>query len=135
MLVVVDGDNNIEIHNLITCICAVLFCDLNPSHFSMLLQEILLTVLSHFSYSDREDLIQIYSAYLKPVLNQHLSKHAVWSKSERTNTLAATMVTFYEQLRATFSVDEYSHYTFTPRNLTMWVVGLLRYGVYFTSHR
>lgn len=33
------------------------------------------------------------------------------------------------QTRAKFTVDDYSHYLFTPRDLTNWVLGLLRYDV------
>ncbi len=32
----------------------------------------------------------------------------------------------YDQLRAQFTVDDYGHYLFTPRDLTKWVMGLLR---------
>ena len=37
------------------------------------------------------------------------------------------MVQLYEEMRSKFSVDEFSHYLFTPRDLTSWVRGLLRY--------
>jgi hypothetical protein len=33
------------------------------------------------------------------------------------------------QIRSKFTVDDYSHYLFTPRDLTNWVLGLLRYDV------
>ena len=31
------------------------------------------------------------------------------------------------QVRSRYSVDDHSHYLFTPRDLTQWVCGLLRY--------
>ncbi len=34
---------------------------------------------------------------------------------------------FILQVRAKFSVDEHSHYLFTPRDLTQWVLGMMRY--------
>ncbi len=37
-----------------------------------------------------------------------------------------TSLTFF-QVRKHFTVDEYSHYIFTPRDLTQWVLGLMRY--------
>jgi len=37
------------------------------------------------------------------------------------------MHTHSSQIRKHFTVDEYSHYVFTPRDLTQWVLGLLRY--------
>lgn len=33
------------------------------------------------------------------------------------------------QLQNQFSVDEYSHYLFTPRDLTQWIVNLQRYDL------
>jgi dynein heavy chain 2 len=33
------------------------------------------------------------------------------------------------QLQATFSVDDHGHYVFTPRDLTRWALGLLRYDI------
>ena len=39
------------------------------------------------------------------------------------------MVQVYEQVKQTFTVDDYGHYVFTPRDLTRWVMGLLRYDL------
>lgn len=39
------------------------------------------------------------------------------------------LIIFCCQVRDAFSVDDYSHYLFTPRDLTQWVLGLLRYQV------
>ena len=39
------------------------------------------------------------------------------------------MVEMFEQVRSRFSVDEQRHYLFTPRDLTAWIVGLLRYDM------
>ena len=33
------------------------------------------------------------------------------------------------QLRARFTVDDHSHYLFTPRDLTQWALALLRYDL------
>lgn len=33
------------------------------------------------------------------------------------------------QVRSRFTVDDYSHYLFTPRDLTSWVTSLLRYDL------
>ena len=32
-------------------------------------------------------------------------------------------------MRAQFTVDDYSHYLFTPRDLTLWAMSLLRYDL------
>ena len=39
------------------------------------------------------------------------------------------MVDLYEQIKTKFTVDEYRHYLFTPRDLTNWVRNLLRYDL------
>ena len=36
-------------------------------------------------------------------------------------------------MKSKFSVDDYSHYVFTPKHLTSWVLGLLRYDVSETN--
>lgn len=36
---------------------------------------------------------------------------------------------FFFQVRARFTVDEHSHYFFTPCILTQWVLGLFRYDL------
>lgn len=38
-------------------------------------------------------------------------------------------VYFLFQVRAKFTVDDYSHYFFTPCILTQWVLGLFRYDL------
>jgi dynein heavy chain 2 len=43
--------------------------------------------------------------------------------------LAGTIVAIYDGVRSRFSVDEQRHYLFTPRDLTSFVVSLLRYRV------
>jgi len=64
-----------------------------------------------------------------PVLRQQLASHSVWSNQSRVHALAGSMIQLYEQIRAKFTVDQYSHYQFTPRDLTAWVVSLLRYNL------
>ena len=64
-----------------------------------------------------------------PVLQHQLAAHSVWSNQSRVHALAGSMIQLYEQIRGKFTVDQYSHYQFTPRDLTAWVVGLLRYNL------
>ncbi|XP_071483964.1 LOW QUALITY PROTEIN: cytoplasmic dynein 2 heavy chain 1-like [Diadema antillarum] len=80
-------------------------------------------------YSDKEQLQSIYSAYLTPVLHRSLSNHPVWASPSRVSQLAGSMISVYQQVRAKFSIDDHSHYLFTPRDLTQWVLGLLRYDL------
>ncbi|XP_064610087.1 cytoplasmic dynein 2 heavy chain 1-like isoform X3 [Liolophura sinensis] len=80
-------------------------------------------------YPDREQLQAIYAAYLTPVLGKQLGRHPVWGNPSKVHALAGSMVQLYEQVRGRFTVDDYSHYLFTPRDLTRWVLGFLRYDL------
>ncbi|XP_023565248.1 cytoplasmic dynein 2 heavy chain 1 [Octodon degus] len=80
-------------------------------------------------YPEREQLQTIYGAYLEAVLHKNLKNHSIWGSSSKIYILAGSMVQVYEQVRAKFTVDEYSHYLFTPCILTQWVLGLFRYDL------
>ncbi|XP_059389922.1 dynein cytoplasmic 2 heavy chain 1 isoform X3 [Carassius carassius] len=85
--------------------------------------------ISTIDYPDREQLQTIYSAYLKPVLQRTLGNDPTWSSAGKIHQLASSLVQVYEQVKAKFSVDDYSHYLFTPCLLTQWVLNLLRYDL------
>ncbi|XP_050986096.1 LOW QUALITY PROTEIN: cytoplasmic dynein 2 heavy chain 1 [Labeo rohita] len=80
-------------------------------------------------YPDREQLQTIYGAYLKPVLQRTLGNDPTWSSAGKIHQLASSLVQVYEQVKAKFSVDDHSHYLFTPCLLTQWVLNLLRYDL------
>ncbi|XP_065136472.1 cytoplasmic dynein 2 heavy chain 1 [Paramisgurnus dabryanus] len=80
-------------------------------------------------YPDREQLQTIYSAYLRPVLQSTLGNDPTWSSAGKIHQLASSLVQIYEQVKAKFSVDDHSHYLFTPCLLTQWVLNLLRYDL------
>ncbi|XP_041920571.1 cytoplasmic dynein 2 heavy chain 1 [Alosa sapidissima] len=80
-------------------------------------------------YPDREQLQTIYGAYLQPVLQRTLGDHAAWGTAGKVHQLAGSLVQVYEQVKAKFTVDDYSHYLFTPCILTQWVLSLLRYDL------
>ncbi|KAK7078013.1 hypothetical protein SK128_012525 [Halocaridina rubra] len=83
--------------------------------------------IASIGYPEREQLVGVYSAYLQPVLNTVSPGHPIWNTQNKAQQLAASMVNVYQNVRNSFSVDDYSHYLFTPRDLTRWVLGLLRY--------
>ncbi|XP_064157010.1 dynein cytoplasmic 2 heavy chain 1 isoform X2 [Anguilla rostrata] len=81
-------------------------------------------------YPDREQLQTIYSAYLQPVLQRSMGgEQSVWSSAGKVHQLAGSLVQVYEQVKAKFTVDDHSHYLFTPCVLTQWVLSLLRYDL------
>uniref|UniRef100_A0A8C0I8A9 Cytoplasmic dynein 2 heavy chain 1 n=1 Tax=Bubo bubo TaxID=30461 RepID=A0A8C0I8A9_BUBBB len=85
--------------------------------------------LCAIDYPERDQLQTIYSAYLEPVLQKNLKNHPVWGSLPKIHQLAGSMVQVYEQVRAKFTVDDHSHYLFTPCILTQWVLGLFRYDL------
>ncbi|KAK2517344.1 Dync2h1 [Columba guinea] len=85
--------------------------------------------LCAIDYPERDQLQTIYSAYLEPVLHKNLKNHPVWGSLPKIHQLAGSMVQVYEQVRAKFTVDDHSHYLFTPCILTQWVLGLFRYDL------
>ena len=83
--------------------------------------------LAYLAYPDKESLNSIYSALLAPVFAQQCKGSATWDQPGAAKKLAACMVDVWEATRKKFSVDEQRHYLFTPRDLTAWLRGLLRY--------
>jgi len=58
----------------------------------------LLCVFFLHSYSDRDQLQAVYSAYLTPVLYCDLRVHPVLGSTTRIHSLAGSMVSLYEQV-------------------------------------
>lgn len=78
---------------------------------------------------DKEYLEVVYTSYLGAVLRHIAPEHPTWSNESKVGQLASTMVSIFQQLKQSFSVDDQSHYLFTPRDLTEWSLGLVRYIV------
>ncbi|XP_018025771.1 cytoplasmic dynein 2 heavy chain 1, partial [Hyalella azteca] len=81
--------------------------------------------IASMGYPERDQLVSVYSSYCSAVVKVVAPDHPVWL--HKAHALAASMVHVYHQVSSSFSVDDYSHYLFTPRDLTRWVLGLLRY--------
>uniref|UniRef100_A0A914XX81 Cytoplasmic dynein 2 heavy chain 1 n=1 Tax=Panagrolaimus superbus TaxID=310955 RepID=A0A914XX81_9BILA len=86
-----------------------------PSRFISLLKIIVVETPSE------DELASIYSCYLLPILEESIESHA------RIDNLAASMVRVFEQMRQIFRVGDQVHYSFSPLDLTNWVVSLMRY--------
>lgn len=81
------------------------------------------------SYPKTEELVTIYSEFTKAVIEKIYGAHPIWSSQTNINLLSNAMVSFYSQVVKTFSIDDYSHYVFTPRDLTQWIIGLNSYDI------
>lgn len=91
-------------------------------------------------YPSSEELAVVYSTFLEAVFDHATATSqaplpAPWgggSQSDASSArdkLARTLVDIYDATKARFSVDEQRHYLFTPRDLTKWVLSLLRYDL------
>ncbi|OMJ92391.1 hypothetical protein SteCoe_4833 [Stentor coeruleus] len=74
-------------------------------------------------YPSRDELIHIYTVYLKNILKLPNLGNNINSAGK----LATAMVEMFTAVRSKFVIDDYKHYLFTPRDITQWVVSLLRY--------
>ena len=83
--------------------------------------------LGYMEYPDTTELSYIYRAYAQGALGSVTTLDARARSGEFMQRIADTMVSVYEQIKAKFTVDDHRHYLFTPRDLTSWVQGLLRY--------
>jgi dynein heavy chain 2 len=65
----------------------------------------------------------IYTEYLKAILNsEKLGKF-----KNLSSLLAECSLNIYNNIKSSFTFDMYHHYIFTPRDLSNWLIGLLRY--------
>ena len=83
----------------------------------------------YVDHTDHEQLQDVYNAYLTPVLTQRLPGDPQWCSPKNIMRLAGSMLAVYDAMRQRFSRDDYSHYLFSPRQLSEWTTGLLRYNL------
>ncbi|KAH9247140.1 hypothetical protein BASA81_015283 [Batrachochytrium salamandrivorans] len=83
--------------------------------------------LCYISYTDREQLHSIYRIFLSPILESCFPNHQVWSSPKNISRLASTIVGIFEQTVQQFTVDMFSHYLFTPRDLSRLIWSLDRF--------
>lgn len=89
--------------------------------------------IAYVAYPDKDALSSIYSSLLHVVLSSKCPGSAQWDGPGPAKKLSACMIDVFEQVRRKLSIDEQRHYLFTPRDLTQWVKGLLRYELNETS--
>lgn len=85
--------------------------------------------VAYVDYPTADELTAVYSTFLEATIMSVPNCDAQWKDKSNREKLAGSMVNIYEQLKAKFSIDEHRHYLFTPRDLTKWTLGLLRYDL------
>eukprot|EP01116_Phalansterium_solitarium_P024805 TRINITY_DN91_c0_g1_i4.p1 TRINITY_DN91_c0_g1~~TRINITY_DN91_c0_g1_i4.p1 ORF type:complete len:4085 (+),score=2013.94 TRINITY_DN91_c0_g1_i4:171-12425(+) len=108
-------------------------CSMNPpsttGRYPLTTRFTSLMRIHYLAYPSRDQLQLIYSTYLDAALSSSVPKDSPFAKKENRSKLAGSMLDLYEQVKSKFSVDDYSHYLFTPRDLTKWVLGFNRYDL------
>jgi len=72
-----------------------------------------------------EELEDIYSLYLKVILSHENYGNGAMTNSSKK--ISRFCVDTYENVKKRFSVDDHRHYLLTPKELTKWVMGVMRY--------
>ena len=81
-------------------------------------------------YPERSELAAVYDTFLDLAFRAAGDGlDARWSRASERTRLAGLMVDVYDAVRAKFRLEDARHYLFTPRDLTAWVEGLLRYDL------
>jgi len=89
--------------------------------------------LVYMDYPDTRELCTVYSGYMNAALGPRAGVRLLDDRFRAPAALAKlaqTMVEVHQSVASKFSVDEHRHYLFTPRDITSWVVGLMRYPVH-----
>jgi len=85
--------------------------------------------IAYMDYPTPQELGIIYSCYLRGALHGVTPADERFRSPDALSKLASSMVELFQQVRKKFSIDDHRHYLFTPRDLTEWVHGLLRYNL------
>nr|CAD7594424.1 unnamed protein product [Timema genevievae] len=88
-----------------------------------------ITRIYSVSYPERDQLKSMYNLYLSHIMTQCLPNHSNWSNTTKIASLAATMITVYEEVKVSLTPMQQNHYLFTPKDLTRWCLAMLRYNL------
>lgn len=82
-------------------------------------------------YPTSEELMVVFATFLEAIfdVNAHPELPATWRDASTRDKLARSLVDVYDAVRSKFNVDEQRHYLITPRDLTKWVLALVRYDL------
>ena len=74
-------------------------------------------------YPSDEEMDLIYTEYLKAIL----SSESLGKLNNLASLLSSCSLNIYKKIKENFTFDMYHHYIFTPRDISNWLIGLLRY--------
>ncbi|KAK6637824.1 hypothetical protein RUM44_008246 [Polyplax serrata] len=76
-----------------------------------------------------DDLKAIYFVYVKSVIFKYFENYTVWTNDSKISSLVASIISVYEKVRSTFTKMREKHYSFSPKNLTLWCSEIQRYKI------
>uniref|UniRef100_A0A7S1KLM8 Cytoplasmic dynein 2 heavy chain 1 n=1 Tax=Percolomonas cosmopolitus TaxID=63605 RepID=A0A7S1KLM8_9EUKA len=85
--------------------------------------------ICYISYPETEQLLSIYTEFTRVVFEHRFASHSIWNVPANMKLIANAMISLYKQIIKNFTIDDYAHYVFTPRDLTQWITGLLNYDI------
>eukprot|EP00002_Diphylleia_rotans_P017833 TRINITY_DN345_c0_g1_i5.p1 TRINITY_DN345_c0_g1~~TRINITY_DN345_c0_g1_i5.p1 ORF type:complete len:2631 (-),score=563.81 TRINITY_DN345_c0_g1_i5:572-7306(-) len=83
--------------------------------------------LYYVHYPPTDQLGIIFAELARGLFSSSFQPPHKFSDPANVTKLAASMVEVYERTRTQFTLDMQPHYLFTPRDITQWLFGLLRY--------
>eukprot|EP00931_Biecheleriopsis_adriatica_P043590 TRINITY_DN24917_c0_g1_i1.p1 TRINITY_DN24917_c0_g1~~TRINITY_DN24917_c0_g1_i1.p1 ORF type:complete len:4311 (+),score=994.91 TRINITY_DN24917_c0_g1_i1:69-13001(+) len=81
------------------------------------------------SFPNAEELVEVYSQFLHAVVTEPTWQNVAERAHGLCDKTAEAMVDIYTSMKDKFTVDDHEHYLFSPRDLTQWILQLLRYEV------
>jgi dynein heavy chain 2 len=81
------------------------------------------------SYPSADELVEIYTQLMATALTNPNYQNVAPNAQRISGKVAEAMVEIYSTMKGRYTVDDHDHYLFSPRDLTQWVVQLLRYEV------
>eukprot|EP01062_Namystynia_karyoxenos_P045109 TRINITY_DN3342_c0_g5_i1.p1 TRINITY_DN3342_c0_g5~~TRINITY_DN3342_c0_g5_i1.p1 ORF type:complete len:4328 (+),score=2117.78 TRINITY_DN3342_c0_g5_i1:233-13216(+) len=109
-------------------------CTMNPTggvgRYDLAPRFVAIISVLYVGYPDKESLNYVYSEFMHTLLSsEKLAKGTGGYGGGKGADIAKLMCTVYDQVKRKFTVDDASHYVFNPRDLTAWVLGLMRYDL------
>ena len=76
-----------------------------------------------------EELIEVHSQMVAAHSQTRSTKNMADKTHSLSSTVAEEIVVVYTNTRSKFAANDHDHYQFNPRDLTLWVLQLLRYDI------
>ena len=81
------------------------------------------------SYPSSDELAEVYTHFLRAIMTAPHWQGVADRAYGLCTKVAEAMVDVYSNMKGKFTMDDHEHYLFNPRDLTQWILQLLRYEV------